>query len=206
MDYDLRRSCVNPEPDNFDKIADLPDLPIEGFDPENGDCVDDSLIAALFAYQDGIVAPTPRQSFFAFWRGTENLTQAGRGEKSEIVDRALAVRDLQHEPIVWTHITDVYEELDDKRNMLAHEGPHIAISSGHRAAAKLLLDALLELYFERYDQRYSVDEYRVFLQQLAKRRIEGSDDLDQKKDEIESIKRDIEIIKDMREYVEEREE
>lgn len=200
MDYDLRRNCVNPDPDEFDKVADLPDLPIEDFDPENGESVDDSLIAALFAYQDGIVASTPRQAFFAFWRGTENLTQAGRGEKSDIVDRALAVRDLQHEPIIWKHIIDAYEKLGKKRNMLAHEGPHIPISSGDRAAAKLLMDALLEFYFERYGTDYTVDDYRLFFQQLAKQHDKGSDDLDQKKDEVKSIERDIEIIEEMRAY------
>lgn len=193
MDYDLRRNCVNSDPDKFDTVEDLPDLPIEDFEPENEESVDDSLIAALFAYQDGIVASTPRQSFFAFWRGTENLTQAGRGEKAEIVDRALAVRDLQHEKIVWKHITDAYDKLEKKRNMLAHEGPHIAISSTDRAAAKLLLDALLEFYFERYSVDYAIDDYRVFLQQLAKQRNEGSDDLEQRK-------REVEIIEDMREF------
>lgn len=204
MDYDLRRNCINLDPDEFDKVTDLPDLPIEDFDLENGESVDDSLIAALFAYQDGIVASTPRQSFFGFWRGTEKLTQAGRGEKSDIVDRALAVRGLQHEPIVWKHITDAYENLSDKRNLLAHEGPHISISSGDQAAAKLLMDALLEFYFERYDSDYTVDDYGLFFEQLAEQCSEGSDDLEQKKCEVKKKKREVEIIEDMREYREEK--
>lgn len=200
MDYDFRRKAAGipirmDEP--FGPLRRLPNLSVENLresEDKEEETVDRSLVQAFLAYQDGMTGSNTRQSFFAFWRGIENLTQADRGEKEEIVDRARAVFNLyQDETQIQSHIAEAFEELFDKRNSLAHEGPHISISGSHQGAAKILLEKLFQLYFDRYDCDYSDHDYQIFLRQLKKQSKCGNDDL-------EYEERKVEIIEDMRRY------
>lgn len=201
MDYDYRRkpSAIRPSGDPFGPLRDLPELSVESLEQESADRgkenANKSLIQAFFAYQDGITESNPRQSFFAFWRGIENLTQVDFDEKSEIVERARSIYNLyQDETGTRPLILEAFEELSDRRNSLAHEGPHVTVSNSHQGSSKILLENLIHLYCDRYDCNYTADDYQIFLQQLTKhQKQECSDDLEKRK-------REVKIIEDMREY------
>ncbi len=161
-DYDLRRGSEGGRRDmdeRMEKFEEFPDLPA---DREDLNGVDEFLANAVLAYQDGITESSVHQSFFAFWRGIENLAQVEPGQEKEVaVDRALfALESMTEKGVVRPELQEAIEEIYSKRNELVHQGPHTGISRHHRAAAKILLDVLIELYIYYYEGGYSVEDYR----------------------------------------------
>jgi hypothetical protein len=169
-DYDLRRGSEGGRRDmdeRMEKFEEFPDLPADRKDL-NG--VDEFLANSVLAYQDGITESSVHQSFFAFWRGIENLAQVEPGQnKEEAVDRALfALESMTEKGIVREELQEAIEEIYSKRNKLVHQGPHTGISRHHRAAAKILLDVLIELYIYYYEEEYTLKDYRRLLEYGAK--------------------------------------
>ncbi|WP_276301301.1 hypothetical protein [Halorussus lipolyticus] len=168
MDYNYRRGPVTTPDDIDDCISEFEQLPDLTAERPALEGLNESLVNALFAYQEGITESSTTQSFFGFWRGVENLSQVERQQKSEIiVERAEFafehVRGENRRP----RIDEAIDELQSKRNTLAHEGPNTHVSQNHQGAAKLLLDSLLEFYFEYYPEDFSEEEYQFFLKQGA---------------------------------------
>lgn len=166
MDYNYRRGPVTTPDDIDDCIEEFEQLPNLTAERPEIEGVEENLVNALFAYQEGITESSTTQSFFGFWRGAENLAQVERQQESEIVVKRAEfaykhVRGGNRRP----RINKAMDELWFKRNTLAHEGPNTSVSQNHHGAAKLLLDALLEFYFEYYSEGFSEDEYRLLLEQ-----------------------------------------
>lgn len=165
-DYDLRRASEGGRRDmdeRMEKFEEFPDLSAAREDLSK---VDRFLANAVLAYQDGITESSVHQSFFAFWRGIENLAQVERGQDNEVVvDRALfALESMTEKGVVLEELQKAIEEIYAKRNELVHQGPHTGISQYHRAAAKILLDALIELYIYYYEEGYSSEDYKRLLE------------------------------------------
>ncbi|WP_458186354.1 hypothetical protein [Haladaptatus sp. NG-WS-4] len=164
-DYELRRSSEGGRRDMAERIERFENLPGLSASREDLAEVDESLANALLAYQDGITESSVHQSFFAFWRGMENLAQVEQGQKKEVVvNRAIfALENVTEKGIVRRELREAIDEIYNKRNDLVHEGPHSGISQDHRKAAKILLDSLLELYFLYYEEEFSKEEFRLLL-------------------------------------------
>ncbi|MFC4540818.1 hypothetical protein ACFO5R_02605 [Halosolutus amylolyticus] len=165
-DYDLRRGSEGGRRDTdkrMEKFGEFPDLSAAREDLSS---VDEFLANAILAYQDGITESSVHQSFFAFWRGIENLAQVERGQAKEVaVDRALfALESMTEKGVVREELQEAIKEIYGKRNELVHQGPHTGISRYHRAAAKILLDVLIELYIYYYEEGYSAADYRRLLE------------------------------------------
>jgi hypothetical protein len=73
-----------------------------------------------------------------------------------------------------------------------HQGPHTGISRHHRAAAKILLDVLIELYIYYYEDGYSAEDYRRLFEYGTK--------------SAEEREETIEVIEEIRELMGESEE
>lgn len=164
-DYDLRRSSEGGRRDLEDRIEEFRDIPEIPASREDLEDLDEILANAILAYQDGITESSVHQSFFAFWRGLENLAQVERGKKNEaVVDQGIfALENMTEKGVVRRELQEAIEEIYDKRNELVHQGPHTGISRYHRAAAKILLDVFLELYFTYYDD-FDVEDYSRLLE------------------------------------------
>jgi len=194
-DYDLRRHSEGIRGDIEERMSylkNLPDLPAERSNLEG---VDELLVNALLAYQDGITETSTHQSFFAFWRGLENLSQIGRSESNKVVvDRAVfALENVTDRSTVRPELKEAIDQIHQKRNELTHEGPHTGISQHHRSASKILLDALLELYFTYYEKGYSKEDFRVFLKY-------GALSEEEREDKRDTFNRDIDILDEVQRF------
>jgi len=193
-DYDLRRSSEGNRRDMDERLEKLEEFPDLSADREDLSRVDEFLANAVLAHQDGITESSVHQSFFAFWRGIENLAQVERGQDKEVaVDRALfALESMTEKGVVRPELEEAIEEIYSKRNELVHQGPHTGISRHHRAAAKILLDVLIELYIYYYEDGYSAEDYRRLFEYGTK--------------SAEEREETIEVIEEIRELMEESEE
>lgn len=169
-DYDLRRKSVRVPRDIDDRIEEFHELPTLSADHTDLSGVDEFLANAVLSYQDGITASSAHQSFFAFWRGVENLALVGGNQKNEVVvNRALfALEAMRERRTVRPELQEAIEEIHHKRNKLVHERPHSGISRNHRGAAKILLDALIELYVYYYEEGYTTEDFKRLLKYSVK--------------------------------------
>lgn len=190
MDFDYRRrSLASKETvDAMERFQELPDLPVEN---DDRDSLDETLVNALFAYQDGITASTPQQSFFSFWRGMENLTHVEPEQRTRcIMERARPLFETETEDeYVPQYQRDAVDELYQKRNHLAHTGPHIRIQESHRTVVKRMLDKLLTLHVDRYTE-YDETDFKTFLIHYAKS-LKGN------KQALKRNKRENQILRDV---------
>lgn len=161
-DYDLRRGSEGGRRDMDDRMEKFVEFPDLSAAREDLNDLDEILANAVLAYQDGITESSIHQSFFAFWRGIENLAQVERGQDREVaVDRALfALESMTEKGVVREELLEAIEEIHGKRNELVHQGPHTGISRYHRAAAKILLDGLIELHIYYYEDASSEEDFK----------------------------------------------
>jgi len=180
-DYELRRGSEGNRRNMDERIERFEQLPGFSVRREELTDVEETIANALVSYQDGITESSIHQSFFAFWRGLEILTQVERGQgKDVVVERALfTLENVTEREFVRRRLKRALDEIEDKRNSLVHEGPHTGISHSHRDTSKLLLDAMLELYFSYYDEDFSNDDFRQLLKygtMTSQEREAGRDD------------------------------
>jgi hypothetical protein len=164
-DYDLRRASEGQRRDMEERMENFHQIPDLSATRDNMYSVQELLANAILAHQDGITESSVHQSFFAFWRGIENLAQVSRTQgKNVVVDRALfALESMTEKGVVREELQDAIYEIHNKRNELVHQGPHTGITRYHRAAAKILLDSLIEFYIYYYEEDRSADDYRRLL-------------------------------------------
>jgi len=194
FDYDLRRSSEGNRRNMDERLEKLEEFPNLSANREDLSRLDEFLANAVLAHQSGITESSVHQSFFAFWRGIENLAQVERGQDKQVaVDRALfALESMTDKGVVRPELEEAIEEIYSKRNELVHQGPHTGISRHHRAAAKILLDVLIELYIYYYEDGYSAEDYRRLFEYGTK--------------SAEGREGSIEVIEEIRELMEESEE
>jgi hypothetical protein len=157
MDYGYRRGIGISEKRKQD-ILDFYSLP----ELSEDNSVDVDLINSLLAYQDGMTESSKRKSFFSFWRGIENLSQVD-SPKSEVKERSrFALEYVRGMDAVFPTLEKAHGEIDDVRNSLAHEGVHIFVGDEHRNYAKVLLDGVIELYFQERGE-FDREEFDTFL-------------------------------------------
>lgn len=116
----------------------------------------------LVDYQQGLTETDHRRSFINFWRIIEELSLAGQGQKEVTVERALfaleVVTDGDYDPI----FERVANELWTVRNTRTHETGWIHIGTEHEIVAKVLADAMIELYLTEFvDMDGNVDESKT---------------------------------------------
>lgn len=112
-DYDLRRNSEGGRRDLSERIEKFNEFPNLSADREDLSGVDESLANAVLAYQDGITESSVHQSFFAFWRGIENLAQVEPGQDNEVVvDRGLfALDSMTEKGVVRRELQEAIEEI-----------------------------------------------------------------------------------------------
>jgi hypothetical protein len=116
----------------------------------------------LVDYQQGVTETDHRRSFINFWRIIEELSLAGQGQKEVAVERALFALDLvtgrDYDPI----IDRVANEIWEVRNTRTHETGWIHIGTEHEIVAKVLADAMIELYLTEFvDAGESLDKSKI---------------------------------------------
>jgi hypothetical protein len=105
----------------------------------------------MLTYQSAFEADDSIDAFFKFWRGVEELTQVGRGEKSEAIDRAMFCVDFQNPKRYDPLIEDIKDELWEVRNHWVHQPNWKHIYPYHEKVCKYLLDATIEFYLMALD-------------------------------------------------------
>jgi hypothetical protein len=107
---------------------------------------------ALRAYLTGITELDVHESFFAFWRGIEILSQKGRSDNTKVAkERADFAREFIAPEMIREEVYNhVLSDFEDIRNEIAHEG-YSKTTEYHQIYVKILLDSLLSLYFEYMD-------------------------------------------------------
>jgi len=144
IDDDDRRmvDTTNPEKDWEDTYGSIPDF-------STGQSKILTLLEdVLITYQSAIEADSTIDAFFKFWRMLEELTQAQRGNKSVVTDRAMVANDLMNKPRWDPLFEDVVEELGDVRNKWVHQAQWKRVLPHHEKTAKYLTDTVLAFYFE----------------------------------------------------------
>lgn len=108
---------------------------------------------ALRAYLTGITELDVHESFFAFWRGVEILSQKGRSDNAEVAkERADFAREFIAPEMIREDVyKHVLSDFEDIRNEIAHEG-YSRTTEYHQIYVKILLDSLLSLYFQYMDE------------------------------------------------------
>ncbi|GAB3681196.1 hypothetical protein GCM10028857_05050 [Salinarchaeum chitinilyticum] len=160
VDYDYRRSIGRFHFSQTD-ISDVSEIPTFDYDAEKG-TYEGHIVAALLAYQDGMTERSVRQSFFSFWRGIEILSNTSNSSK--MVDRGEFAVSYHHdgESSFLPEMRDAIEEIENIRHKLVHEGLKTEVHRGHRNGAKVLLDGLLYLYIQKFDD-WDLDDMASFL-------------------------------------------
>ena len=116
----------------------------------------------LVDYQQGLTETDHRRSFINFWRVIEELSLAGQGQKEVTVERALfaleLISDGDYDPIFERVANEIWEV----RNTRTHETGWIHIGTEHEIVAKVLADAMIELYLtELVDSDDEVDKSKT---------------------------------------------
>lgn len=147
-DYDNRRPQAIRWQDEemretFDSIPDFSE-PLSELESDIND--------ALRAYLAGITELDVHESFFAFWRGVEILSQKDYHDNAEVAkERADFAREFIAPEMIREEVyNDVLSDFKDIRNEIAHEG-YSRTTEYHQIYVKILLDSLLSLYFEYMD-------------------------------------------------------
>lgn len=104
------------------------------------------LLDVLLTYQSAFEADDSVDAFFKFWRALEEMTHVGRGEKADVIKRAMFCIDFvdptRYDPL----IRDIKDELWDVRNKWVHQSNWNDIYPYHEKTCKYLLDATIEFY------------------------------------------------------------
>jgi hypothetical protein len=116
----------------------------------------------LVDYQQGLTETDHRRSFINFWRVIEELSLADQGQKEVTVERALLalglVSDGDYDPV----FERVASEIWTVRNTRTHETGWIHIGNEHEIVAKVLADAMIDLYLTNFvDTDGDVDESKT---------------------------------------------
>lgn len=118
---------------------------------------------ALLEYQRAMLETERQNAFFGFWRCIEELTLAGHGEKSEIVDRAMWAYSVSASEAHEIFFKTITEQLYDTRNKWVHEANWGDIWEIHERVAKYLADSLIQLYIDDFyglDQNVVAEAFR----------------------------------------------
>lgn len=163
------------------------------------------LYAAATSYHKGSSTANANDAFFAFWRGIEVLSVRDQLSNEELITRAKQIlwsvsgSDLGNPETrkgnLWleqSRLLDAMDGLDDLRNTMVHEGPDVEIQPIDVVAAKTLLDAYFDIYFEHWDM--------VGTQSLEKL-LDGLALLpDERSDRITELNNQIDILKQADEF------
>lgn len=116
-------------------------------DFENVSIGQEPLLHDVFVdYQQGLTETDHRRSFVNFWRVIEALSLAEREQKEVTVDRALFALELVSKRDSDPIFERVANEIWDVRNTRTHETGWVRIGTEHEIVAKVLADAMIELY------------------------------------------------------------
>lgn len=105
---------------------------------------------ALVDYQQGLTETDHKNSFINFWRVIEDLSLAGQGKKEVTVNRALIALKLATDGEYDPFFDRVAGEIWGVRNTRTHDTGWVHIGSEHEIVAKLLADAMIELYVTEF--------------------------------------------------------
>ncbi|SDK12997.1 hypothetical protein SAMN05216226_12110 [Halovenus aranensis] len=190
------------ELDDYDSLPQLPSLD-SLTEPQ------ERLFAATTSYQKGSSTANANDAFFAFWRGIEVLAVNNQLSNEELVNRA--------QQILWSvsgseignpetrqgglrferpRLLDAMDGLYKLRNKMVHEGPEVEIRPIDVVAAKTLLDAYFDIYFEFWD-KVGTQAFREMLDGLAL----SSDD---RSNRIKELENQIDILKEANEFDQQR--
>lgn len=158
------------------------------------------LFAAATSYQKGASTANANDAFFAFWRGIEVFAVSDQLSNEELVTRA--------QQILWSvsgsdlgnpetrqgglrfersRLLDAMDGLDELRNRMVHEGPEVEIRPIDVVAAKTLLDAYFDIYFEYWDKA-STQSFEKLLDGLALSSDERSERITELENQIDILK------------------
>lgn len=101
---------------------------------------------ALLEYQRAMVETNRHSGFMTFWRCIEGLSQAGEGEKGEIVERAKWALKNVKDNVNDDFIDEITDQIYESRNKWVHEPNWNDIWMSHEYVAKYLSDAMIQMY------------------------------------------------------------
>lgn len=194
VDYELRRRnefSRGKFSENISQYKSLPTLPAVKSCEEELSEVEALIVSALLSYQEGITAVKREQKFFNFWRGVEKLSQLEYGEHREVVNRCRFLIDVYHEDgIVREQLDEAIEDIVDRRTDVVHRGPQEELSYYDQSAPKVLIDSLLQFYFD-YNHDLTKNEFGYILRkgQMSEEELES---------EIEQLNTKINVVEVLR--------
>ncbi|MFC4451930.1 hypothetical protein [Halorussus aquaticus] len=185
----------------LDAYSSLPQLPSLDSLTE----AQERLFAAATSYQKGSSTANANDAFFAFWRGIEVLDVSEQLSNEELVTRARQIlwsvsgSDLGNPEtrkgglrFERSRLLDAMDRLDELRNRMVHEGPGVEIRPIDVVAAKTLLDAYFDIYFEYWDKA-DTQAFEKLLDGFAL-------SSDERSDRIADLENQIDILKEADEF------
>lgn len=165
----------------------------------------ESLYAAATSYQKGSSTTNSNDAFFAFWRGIEVLSVRNQLSNEDLVTRARQIlwsisgsklgNPETRKGNLWLdqpRLIDAMDGLDHLRNTMVHEGPDVEIQPIDVVAAKTLLDAYFDIYFEYWDE-VGTQTFEKLLDGLAL-------SSDERSDRITDLENQIDILREAEEF------
>jgi hypothetical protein len=155
--------------------------------------LDDAIINATHAFQEGIIEPDERESLFRFWRGIEIMTHVDREQNSgDVVDRAGKLMDWDDNEVANIRTQRVI----DKRNQYVHEGGDVRVTTQDRNLVKSFLEVLIDFASERREE-WSIQDWEYIMANFKSDKGEIDHSIDQ-------IERNLQLLEWMKTLGEER--
>lgn len=138
-------------------------------------------VNALRRFQTAITEPEREDSFLEYWRCAEILTLVDEDDDMKTVIQRVAAP-LEHEnPELFRFRL---ERARIKRNKLVHEGTDISVTKEDQNRLKSVLDSLIQLYIEQFDEwnksdfEFYLDNVDIDVGQLEKAKENRLDQID----------------------------
>lgn len=156
--------------------------------------IQETLMNALLAYQEGVTTSILEQSFLSFWRGIENLAQIEKDQSHrEIMSRVEPIFRIQieDEPLLERE-KNALRQIRETRSRLVHEGSNLPhgnhrkkVTEPKQLIAKRMIDNIIEFFLEYYEEGYNSHDFQTFLKYIAEAETKNAHSLDILKDVIE---------------------
>ncbi|QSG13476.1 Uncharacterized protein HSBGL_4062 (plasmid) [Halapricum desulfuricans] len=125
--------------------------------------LEETFVNAVRTFQTAISEPNREDSFLEYWRCAEQLTLADEDDDMKtVIQRAAAP--LEHEnPELFRFRL---QRAREKRNKLVHEGPDVSIDKEDQNRLKSVLDHLIDLYIEKFDD-WNTKDFEFYLDNVG---------------------------------------
>ncbi|MFD1570411.1 HEPN domain-containing protein [Halorubrum laminariae] len=125
--------------------------------------IEETFVNAVRTFQTAISEPSREDSFLEYWRCAEQLTLADEDDDMKtVIQRAAAPLEHENPQLFQFRL----QRARKKRNKLVHEGPDVSIDKEDQNRLKSVLDHLIDLYIEKFDD-WDTKDFEFYLDNVG---------------------------------------